>query len=194
MRRLWVSIIGLCLAATLQACGQGVLASGPVETAEASSASQVVQEYRLGPADKVRVTVFGEEALTGEFLVSGNGKVSLPLIGETQAAGMTISQFQEEIALALRQGFITEPRVNAEVLNYRPFYILGEVKTPGTYPYTNDLTALNAVATAGGFTYRADIRRVFIKKGDAPGEEEFALTTSTRVEPGDTIRIRERLF
>jgi polysaccharide export outer membrane protein len=80
------------------------------------------------------------------------------------------------------------------VLNYRPFYILGEVNSPGEYPYTNSLTVLNAVATAGGFTYRADNRRVFIKRADADREQEVPLTTSTRVAPGDTIRIRERLF
>jgi polysaccharide export outer membrane protein len=153
-----------------------------------------VPEYRLGPADKVRVNVFGEEALTGEFLVGGSGKVSLPLIGEVQAAGLTIGQFQEEIAGALRQGYINEPRVSAEVLNYRPFYILGEVNKPGEYPYTNNLTVLNAVATAEGFSYRADTRRVYIKRADVAGEQAYPLTTATQVAPGDTIRIGERFF
>lgn len=184
---------GTLLALALGACVQGV-ASGSAAGLAREGVAQAVVEYRLGAADKVRVTVFGEEALTGDFLVGGNGKISLPLIGETQAAGLTIAEFQAEVADALRQGYITAPRVNAEVLNYRPFYILGEVKTPGAYPYTNDLTVLNAVATAGGFTYRADLRRVFIKRGDSASDDEFALTTSTRVAPGDTIRIRERLF
>ncbi|WP_271086424.1 polysaccharide biosynthesis/export family protein [Brevundimonas sp. NIBR11] len=166
------------------------MASGAPDSGDA----RVIEEYRLGVADKVRVTVFGEAALTGEFLVAGNGKISLPLIGETQAGGLTIGEFQEEVATALRDGFITEPRVSAEILNYRPFYILGEVNTPGEYPYTNNLTVLNAVATAGGFTYRADNRRVFIKRASGDAEEAFPLTTSTRVAPGDTIRIRERLF
>lgn len=153
-----------------------------------------VPEYRLGAADKVRVNVFGEEALTGEFIVGGSGKVSLPLIGEVQAAGLTIGQFQEEIAQALRQGYINEPRVSAEVLNYRPFYILGEVKKPGEYPYTNNLTVLNAVATAEGFSYRANTRVVYIKRADGVGEQAFPLTTATQVAPGDTIRIGERFF
>jgi protein involved in polysaccharide export with SLBB domain len=190
--RPWFLIVWLLLAGLLGGCAQGVLASGPID--EVDGVARVIEEYRLGPADKVKVTVFGEEALTGEFLIAGNGKVSLPLIGETQAAGLTISEFQTEIGNALRQGFITEPRVSAEILNYRPFYILGEVQEPGTYPFTNVLTVLNAVATAGGFTYRADIRRVFIKRGDGAAEEEFPMTTSARVAPGDTIRIRERLF
>lgn len=196
-RVLWTAVIGLCLSAflslALSGCAQGVLASGVDDSAPVQD-TRIIEEYRLGVADKVRVTVFGEEALTGEFLVGGNGKISLPLIGETQASGMTIGQFQQEISTALQQGYITEPRVSAEVLNYRPFYILGEVSAPGTFPYTNSLTVLNAVATAGGFTYRADIKRVFIKRADGDREEEFPLTTATRVAPGDTIRIRERLF
>jgi len=189
----WLALLGILMAGLLSACSQGVMASGPATAADGSD-TRIIEEYRLGVADKVRVNVFGEAALTGEFLVGGNGKISLPLIGETQASGLTIGEFQAEVAEALRNGFITEPRVSAEVLNYRPFYILGEVDTPGEYPYTNSLTVLNAVATAGGFTYRADNRRVFIKRADADGEEEYPLTTATRVAPGDTIRIRERLF
>lgn len=190
LRSMLALFAALVLASFLTSCAQGVMASGADDTSD----TRVIQEYRLGVADKVRVTVFGEAALTGEFLVGGNGKISLPLIGETQASGLTIGEFQQEVATALQDGFITNPRVSAEVLNYRPFYILGEVSSPGEYPYTNSLTVLNAVATAGGFTYRADNRRVFIKRGDGDAEEEFPLTTATRVAPGDTIRIRERLF
>ncbi|WGM31817.1 hypothetical protein KKHFBJBL_02066 [Brevundimonas sp. NIBR11] len=190
LRTILIVVLGVLLAALAASCAEGVMASGAPDSGDA----RVIEEYRLGVADKVRVTVFGEAALTGEFLVAGNGKISLPLIGETQAGGLTIGEFQEEVATALRDGFITEPRVSAEILNYRPFYILGEVNTPGEYPYTNNLTVLNAVATAGGFTYRADNRRVFIKRASGDAEEAFPLTTSTRVAPGDTIRIRERLF
>jgi len=188
--------VSFMLLFALAACGSGPAAGEltPAESFAQDGAVRTVPEYRLGPADKVRVNVFGEEALTGEFLVGGSGKISLPLLGEVQAAGLTISQFQEEIAIALRQGYINEPRVSAEVLNYRPFYILGEVNKPGEYPYTNNLTVLNAVATAEGFTYRADTRRVYIKRADAAGEQAFPLTTATQVAPGDTIRIGERFF
>ncbi|CAN5416701.1 polysaccharide biosynthesis/export family protein [soil metagenome] len=192
-RLVWLSLLGVFAAVFLSSCASGIIPTAP-ELAMTNGTQAAAEEYRLGVADKVRVTVFGEEALTGEFTVGSNGTVSMPLIGETQAAGLTIGQFQEGIAQALRQGYITEPRVSAEIMNYRPFYILGEVKTPGTYPFTNDLTVLNAVATAGGFTYRADIKTVFIKHGEAGAEEQFPLTSSTRVEPGDTIRIRERFF
>lgn len=193
MRKFLIALTGVLFASLLAACAQGVIASGGPASGDAAD-GRVIEEYRLGVADKVRVTVFNEAALTGEFTVGGNGKISLPLIGETQASGLTISEFQHVVATALQDGFINNPRVSAEVLTYRPFYILGEVNTPGTYPYTNSLTVLNAVATAGGFTYRADNRVVFIKRADGEAEEQFPLTTSTRVAPGDTIRVRERLF
>ncbi len=151
-------------------------------------------EYRLGAADKVRITVFGEQDLTGEFLVSGAGRISMPLIGEVPAVGLTVAELQTAIEAKLADGYMKMPRVSAEVLNYRPFYILGEVKKPGEYPYTNKLTVLKAVATAEGFTYRANTRRVFIKRAEAADEAEFPLNQETEVEPGDTIRIAERFF
>ncbi len=192
-------LVGLMLVVGASGCasspaGAESLAAVVAPSIDEPAAIRSVPEYRLGAADKVRVNVFGEEALTGEFIVGGSGKVSLPLIGEVQAAGLTIGQFQEEIAQALRQGYINEPRVSAEVLNYRPFYILGEVKKPGEYPYTNNLTVLNAVATAEGFSYRANTRMVYIKRADGAGEQAFPLTTATQVAPGDTIRIGERFF
>jgi polysaccharide export outer membrane protein len=155
---------------------------------------RVIPAYKLGADDKIRVITFGEEQLSGEFLISGSGKVSLPLVGEVQAAGMTIPEFQKEVETALKDGYLKEPHVSVEVLTYRPFYILGEVQKPGEYPYSNGLTVLNAVATANGFTYRANTKKVFIKRADSATEEEYPLTSTTPVAPGDTIRVSERFF
>lgn len=187
----WARIILLGFALLLaSACATGPAAdAGPI-----TSVVREVPAYRLGAADKLRITVFGEEALSGEFVVNGSGQISMPLIGEVQATGLTLPQFQERVAATLADGYINEPRVSAEVLNYRPFYILGEVKKPGEYPYTAGLTVVNAVATAEGFTYRADTRRVYIKRADSSGEQAFPLTTAIQVAPGDTVRIGERFF
>jgi polysaccharide export outer membrane protein len=154
----------------------------------------VEPDYQLGSGDKVRVTVYGEESLSGEFFVTGSGMVSLPLIGEVRAAGLSVRQFQEAVQNALSDGYLKEPRVSAEVLNFRPYYILGEVSKPGTYPYISGLTVLNAVATAGGFTYRADKGKVFIKRNGESEEHKVPLDPSTTAAPGDTIRIGERFF
>jgi polysaccharide export outer membrane protein len=151
-------------------------------------------DYLLGPGDKVRVTVYGEESLSGEFFVAGSGMMSLPLIGEIKVGGMTVGQFQTAVQDKLKDGYLKDPRVSAEVLTFRPFYILGEVEKPGTYPYTSGLTVLNAVATAGGFTYRADKKIVYIKRNGDTSEIKGELKPSTLVAPGDTIRIGERFF
>jgi len=168
----------------------GVPASGVAPAVAATD-----QGYRLGAGDKVRIIVFGEDTLTGEYLVPGGaGVISFPLVGNITAGGMTVGQLETELENALREGFLKEPRVSIEVLEYRPFFILGEVMKPGEYPYTNGLTVLNAVATANGFTYRADTHKVYIRRANATQEEQYQLTTSTPVEPGDTIRIGERFF
>ena len=107
-------------------------------------------DYRLAPADKVRIEVFGEPALGGDFALDGRGRITLPLVGEIQASGLSAPQLQAAVADALGQGYLNQPRVAAQVLTYRPFYILGEGNRPGEYPYASDLTALQAVATAQG--------------------------------------------
>ncbi|MFA4939016.1 polysaccharide biosynthesis/export family protein [Brevundimonas sp.] len=155
---------------------------------------QTVSDYRLASADKVRIDVFGEDALGGEFVIEANGRITLPLIGEIPAAGLTVAQLQDAVAHALRQGYLNQPRVTAQVLTYRPIYILGEVNRPGEYPYVPDLTVLNAVATAQGFTYRANTRRIFVRRAGSQTEEPQPLTADTRVSPGDTLRIGERYF
>lgn len=185
-----LALVGLLLT-SVTACGGGAMIAGDTTGAVASD---VQPEYELGSGDKIRVNVFGEDTLSGEYLVNGAGRVALPLIGEVPAVGLTVGQFSDAVAARLRDGYINEPRVSAEVLNYRPFYILGEVGSPGTYPYTNELTVLNAVATAGGFSYRADQRRVFIRRAGESVEREVPLTTTTVVSPGDTIRIGERFL
>jgi polysaccharide export outer membrane protein len=172
----------------------GAPVAAPALAAPPQTPERVVPEYRLGSGDKIRVTVFGEDSLGGAFVVDGAGAVSLPLIGDVRAGGLTVAEFRDVVATALRDGYLHEPRVSAEVVNHRPFYILGEVNRPGEYPYAAGLTVMNAAATAGGFTYRANTRRVFIKRAEDTAEQAHPLTSATRVAPGDTLRIGERYF
>lgn len=150
-------------------------------------------EYRLGPGDQLRITVFNEPDLTGQYLVGSQGSIAYPLVGDVRAAGLTLEEFTQALQTAL-QAYIRTPNVSVEVANYRPFFILGEVQRPGTYPYSANLTVLNAVATAGGFTYRANRSRVYIRHANSQEEQVVPLTIATPVLPGDTIRIGERLF
>lgn len=152
------------------------------------------EHYVLGPTDKLRVTVFGEEALSGDYIIGSDGRLSLPLVGNITAIGLTVSQLQDAISAAYKNGYVKDPKVTAEVISARPFFIMGEVKTPGQYPFVAGLTALNAVATAGGFTYRAKTNVVFIRHTNQVDEDKVELLPTTQVLPGDTIRIEERWF
>ena len=150
--------------------------------------------YTLGSGDRVRVTVFGEEELSGEFEVDGLGAISLPLIREVQAGGLKLRQLEQVITDKLLDGYLKNPRVNIEILNYRPFYILGEVNQPGSYPYVSGMTVVNAVALAGGYSYRAQTKSLLITRANEPGRGEQPATEETVVLPGDILKVPERFF
>jgi polysaccharide export outer membrane protein len=153
-----------------------------------------LDDYQLGTGDKIRVTVFNEPTLSGDFAVGADGQLSLPLIGNVPARGKRPSEIATAVQTALAGGYLRNPQVSAEVTVYRPFFILGEVKMPGQYPYAVGLTVFNAIATAQGYTPRSDRRNVFVRRAGQGQEERFKLTPDLRILPGDTIRIGERYF
>jgi len=191
-RRLPLALLaGLTVA--LAACETGPATSGRTTATDAQS-TRSAGAYALGAGDRLRITVFGQTDLSGEFEIDGSGAISMPLIGQVSAVGKTTPDLEQAITTKLAEGYVRDPRVSAEVINYRPFYILGEVTAAGEYPYTSGLSVVNAVASAGGFTYRANKRLVFIKAVDDDGEITYQLNAQVLVQPGDTIRIGERIF
>jgi polysaccharide export outer membrane protein len=151
--------------------------------------------YQLAPGDKVKITVFNEPDLSGEFQVNDSGHVALPLAGEVPAVDKTIPEFKAEVAKILRGRFVKNPRVAIEVTNYRPFNVIGEVRNAGQYSYRPGLTVQDAVAMAGGYTYRANTRTLYVRRVNAGGEDTIQ-TDGDRalVLPGDNIRVPERYF
>ena len=153
-----------------------------------------ISSYRRGPGDALRVTVFRHEDLSGEFRLDGQGYFALPLLGEVRGGGRTARELESEIESALKSGgYLVDPQVSLEVLNYRPFYIIGEVNNPGSFEYVNGMTVINAVALAGGFTYRADQDDIVISRGGSSGPE-IAAAPDSEVLPGDIIEVQERFF
>jgi polysaccharide export outer membrane protein len=151
--------------------------------------------YHLDVGDKVKVTVYGEDDLSGDFQVDGGGNVGMAMIGVVHAAGLTTEQFAASVQAKLKAGhFLVNPRVSAEVVNYRPFTILGEVNKPGEYPYENGMNVLNAVAVAGGWTYRANESTVYVRHKGSAHEEAETADDKTLIIPGDTVRVAERIF
>ena len=150
--------------------------------------------YQLGAGDRLRVTVFRHPDLSGEFEIDGSGQVALPLVGGVKLGGLTLAQAAEAIVAALKPDYLINPRISLEVLNYRPFYIIGEIRAPGSYSFVNGITVLNAVAIAGGFTYRARENRMTIIRAGDPEREKTQATPDTVVLPGDVIEIPQRFF
>ncbi|QUD88327.1 polysaccharide biosynthesis/export family protein [Phenylobacterium montanum] len=157
-------------------------------------ASPTVTAYRLGVADRLRITVFNEPDLTGEFVVNANGSIAFPLVGQVKAVGRTKEQVGAELTRKLADGYLRQPQVSIDVVGFRPFYIMGEVNKPGEYPYEPGLTVLDAVAAAQGFTYRADKQHVFVRHERQTAEARDPLKSGMAVRPGDTLRIGERYF
>lgn len=151
-------------------------------------------DYKLGSGDKIRVIVFGESNLSGEFEVGAAGTIEMPLIGAVPALGVTVGQFQNDVTTRLKNGYLKDPKVSVQVLNYRPYFITGEVQRTGEFQYKAGLTVQDAIGVAGGYTYRANTGRVYIRRAGAAQEVAVDLTQRINVNPGDNIRVPERFF
>lgn len=194
-------LLTLCAAVfLLAACAGQDNGPAPSPAASASTPQQGKtgtpssdDDYRLGAEDKVKVTVYGEADLSGEFVIDSSGVLAAPYIGQIQVKGMTLREFESAYAAKLRDAEIMrDPRVTAEVVSFRPIYVLGEVKKPGQYAYVSGMTVQKAVALAEGYTYRASESTVEITRGGR--KVKLDVTPQTKVFPGDEIRIPERFF
>lgn len=177
------------LAAAMMA---GLLAACAGHSMPSEQASDVAPNgYTLGSGDNLRIDVFGDESMSGERRIAGDGTLTLPLIGRVKAAGLTTHELKEELESQLTE-YMREPRVNVQMLTYRPVYIVGEVKQPGSYSYVDGMTVLNAVAIAGGFTYRARQDKFVIER--KAKDKRVAADPSTPLIPGDVVTVQERYF
>lgn len=182
----WQLVVFMCLGFMAAACSSNGAAVSP----EVAPANQD-DEYRLGTGDQLRITVFGHEDLSMEAVeVDSAGRLTLPLVGDLIVVDRTLKDVEQMIVEALSPDYLTNPVVSAEVLEYRDFFIIGEVATPGPYPYRGKMTVITAVALAGGFTYRADEDEFVISRSG----QRIAAGKETLVLPGDVIEVAERFF
>jgi polysaccharide export outer membrane protein len=152
--------------------------------------------YRLGPEDQLRVTVFNDPRLTGEFYISDAGTLAVPLVGTIPAAGLTTEQLERAIEREMaRKNLFRDPNVAVQVIRYRPVFVLGMVERGGQFPYQPGMTVLSAVAVAGGFNYRAVRDVVSITRiGEDGRPVEYRAGREALVQPGDVITVFERRF
>lgn len=186
----WAAILGVGLQLAGCYTDYGPVATAPDPIIPPSSVAPFLEAGEV-----VKVTVYGEDALTGTYTVNPSGEIVMPLIGTVRAAGRSQPELAREITRAYVTGkYIQDPKVTVDVLAYAPIYVLGETLRPGAYPYTSGLNVLTAVTLAGGFTYRASKSSVLIQHAGDPVWQEYPLSASVSVAPGDLIRIPERYF
>jgi polysaccharide export outer membrane protein len=186
------AVLWLPLAVAALAAGCA-LENPPPPSYAISGPDAVKRIYRLGIGDKLKITVFGEDNLSGTVEVNASGNVPLPLAGEIAAQGQTVPQFRDAVARRLSDGYLKNPKVTVEILNYRPIYVHGEVKNGGEFAYKPGLMLRDAVAMAGGYTYRADKSFAIVVRDGEP-EASLPVASDVAVLPGDNIRIAERFF
>jgi protein involved in polysaccharide export with SLBB domain len=180
----------LCLLAS--GCSSSDL--GPVTAAEQKAIVDTAASPRLQAGEKIHITVYGEASLSGDYQINPSGLVSLPLAGTVQAAGLTQPELEQELAKKFRGEYLKNPKVTVSVSEFRPFYIIGEIEKPGSYPYASGLNVLSAIAIAGGTTYRASKSTILIQHPGETGLREYPLSSSILVLPGDLIRVPQRYF
>lgn len=178
----------------LSSCGTFVPEPASPEIVPFSGPDAPPGPYRLRPGDRLQVTIFGEPALSGEISVDALGQAPVPLAGKLPLVDLTTDEAEQRINEALSPEYLRAPQVRLEVLSHQPFYILGEVQRPGAYPYFAGLTVLEAVALAGGFTYRAREAPIIILRRTADGAVQLEGDGMTLLRPGDMLRIRARYF
>lgn len=154
----------------------------------------LTEPYRLDSGDRLRITVFEQDSLTNTYTVDQAGHITMPLVGSLPARGSSTQELAGTVATALRKGFLRNPDVSVEIDTYRPFFIMGEVRNPGQYTFVSGLTALTAIAVAGGYTARAAEGTVEITRQINNKIYTGRVPATDPVRPGDIIRVRQRLI
>lgn len=150
--------------------------------------------YRIGAGDRLTIRVAGEPDLTNDYLVDGSGNISMPYIRTTYVGGMSAPEVEKLVAKRLRGGYLRNPNVSVQVTTLRPFFIMGEVTSAGSFSYQPGMTVQNAVAIAGGYTPRANQGPVLITRKNVNGTQTYKAPVTTQLYPGDIVYVRERWF
>lgn len=157
-------------------------------------AQDASERYLLGEGDKIAIQVFDEPDLTLDAQIGASGVINYSYLGDLRVAGKTAQEIEQEITRLLQDGYLVNPSVNVTVEQYRPFYINGEVRSPGSYPYQPGLTLDKAIALAGGLTDRASRRKMYVVSASSTDQKQVKAKMQTKIAPGDIISIKEGFF
>lgn len=151
------------------------------------------EQYVLDDGDRISIKVYGEEDLSMDILLSTRGRFDYPYLGRLEAAGKSVGQLQRVIENGLRGDYLVDPKVTVNVIQFRKFYVNGEVHHPGGYDYQPGLTIGKAIAIAGGFTDRASRKKIQQTEAKT-GNTEKNVGLSKAVGPGDIIVVEQSFF
>lgn len=160
----------------------------------AATQQSVASDYRLGAGDHISIMVYGEEDLELDAKLGESGVINYPYLGAIKVAGLTTSEVENKIEQGLRGDYLVNPSVHVSIEDYRPFYIFGEVKTPGSYPYEPGLTVDRAVALAGGLTERASMKGITVSRRINGKEVKLPVKLNSHVMAGDTVFVDDTFF
>ena len=191
--RLFVMLLSVAFAASAPLSGCAILNPSLPSEAAPMHPGNPADGYLLEPGNRVRLIVFNEPTLSGDFALDPNGNVSLPLVGNIPASGITAKALGARIENTLRKnGYLQDPKAAIEVLTFQPFYVMGEVRQPGEFPFVTGMTVLSAVAKAGGYDYRAWEGEVMLIRTINGVQKEFRATENTPILPGDIVKVLQR--
>lgn len=178
--------------AALCICAAELTMAAPAAPAIVSS--ETAKSYLLGVGDIIRVEVHDEPDLTLETQLPALGTIDYPFLGNVRAVGLTVDQLQTRVAQGLRGDYLVKPEVRVRVVTYRPFFVRGQVKNSGGYPYVLGLTVEKAATMAGGFTDRASLKNIFLIREHSTQGQKIKVGLDSGIAPGDTIIVEESLF
>src|SRR5215471_15538962 len=190
MFRILLWSTALAVALLVSGCAGSTLSDVEQQAIVAASTAPA----KLLPGDRIKIVVFGEDKLSGDYQVDQSGQISLPLAGTIKAQGLTQSELEQELAKKFRSQYLKSPKVTVTITTLRPYYMMGEVKSPGQFAYQSGLNVLTALAIAGGPTYRASRNTVEIQRLGETSMHEYPISASVPVLPGDVIKVPERYF
>jgi protein involved in polysaccharide export with SLBB domain len=185
---LWSAALAVAL--LISGCAGNTLGEAEQQAIVAASTAPA----KLLPGDKIKIVVFGEDRISGDYQLDQSGQISLPLAGTIKAQGLTQTELEQELAKKFRTQYLRDPKVTVTITTLRPYYIIGEVKSPGQFQYQSGLNVLTALAIAGGPTYRASRDTVQIQRLGETSMHEYPVSASVPVLPGDVIKVPERYF
>jgi polysaccharide biosynthesis/export protein len=182
------ALLGAVLVIFLAGCGSSIASTPSLPVAKSAA-------YQLGTGDEVKIAVYGFDPLSGTYIVKDQGAVSLPLAGSVSVAGMSLAEAEAAVAATLIERQVAvNPSVSAQVVKYRPFFVLGEVQKPGSYSFQPGMTVLQAISIAGGYTFRADRKAYGISRTVNGAAVKGRADEATQVQPGDTVIVYEAWF